>query len=62
MTPNARLRAEQLIRAWGTRRALEIAERYVTDAQRSGAGAMLDLNQSIRDEVRRLAFVATPRH
>lgn len=59
-TDGARGRAEQLIKVWGPRRALDGAERYVADARRAGqsAAGALALHEAVLGQVRLLTQLA----
>ncbi len=56
----ATARAEQLLKAWGRSKALEVAERNIAEAKRSGSPEQKAFSDAVRDEIRRLASAAAP--
>ena len=48
---NVAARANQLIETWGRSRALEMASRYLGEAEKSRHAGAIALHSAIRDEV-----------
>jgi hypothetical protein len=54
MQDRVEMRANALVRTWGKSNALEVANRHLSEARRSGRPEAISLNTAIVDEVARL--------